>query len=536
MAKYILTLILVISFPSRLYSADEIHFDKFADIYLALRGIDKEPSILQTALGEAENGKVFAKTFLGILYQSGTKAIEANQQKAFYWLSQAADSNEPLAVESIAFYYKNGEDGIVEKDVQKAVDFFKKAYDLAIDSSPLIAPNSKNISDVLLRESSEKLAQIYDDADNLPALREGYVNRGNPSQEELDIRYADAALDSWNFSNAYTAATLICHLKESGSPEATRLEQRFVDSPPLSGKKRSLRYKGDVERLPQQAAEAVKKREVEEARGAGKALLRKNGETHNSSFGDLKEAEKQVRDGAMRWLKTSVERGSPWSQNRLALRLESGDGTPKDPEKALALFTEAAESGAAYAQFNLGTRYYNGSGVAKDLDKAEEWLTKAKEGGNKEADHFLALIEQERVRTTRKNIPHSGRSAGRFTVYEFFHNPSRAGRVGEGDRITLAGVVTTPLNLNMKPDAPGHRKIGFILTDIYGSSMVDVAIEYNPDSIDGKATDNIPTQYFEALGRDEALFAEVECTVSVGSHGFTQFSDFKLVGTTTQGF
>src|SRR5437868_6790852 len=49
-----------------------------------------------------------------------------------------------------------------------------------------------------------------------------------------------------------------------------------------------------------------------------------------------------------------------------AVAYEHGEGVPKDPIRAAALYCAAARSGDAEAQFSLGWMYANGRGIARD--------------------------------------------------------------------------------------------------------------------------------------------------------------------------
>ena len=50
-----------------------------------------------------------------------------------------------------------------------------------------------------------------------------------------------------------------------------------------------------------------------------------------------------------------------------ALAFEHGEGVPKDPMTALALYCVAARAGSAEAQYNLGWMFANGRGVGRPL-------------------------------------------------------------------------------------------------------------------------------------------------------------------------
>ncbi|MNC66337.1 Sel1 repeat protein [compost metagenome] len=58
-----------------------------------------------------------------------------------------------------------------------------------------------------------------------------------------------------------------------------------------------------------------------------------------------------------------------------------GQGVPKSPDNALALFRKTASQGLANAQSNLGVMYVSGHGVSQDYKKSIYWINKAAEQG-----------------------------------------------------------------------------------------------------------------------------------------------------------
>jgi len=79
-----------------------------------------------------------------------------------------------------------------------------------------------------------------------------------------------------------------------------------------------------------------------------------------------------------------------------AIAYEHGEGVPKDPLKAAALYCLAARAGASEAQFSLGWMYANGRGVAHDDAVAASFFALAAAGGHAEAARMLRFIGDER--------------------------------------------------------------------------------------------------------------------------------------------
>ena len=76
---------------------------------------------------------------------------------------------------------------------------------------------------------------------------------------------------------------------------------------------------------------------------------------------DLKEAAK--------WYGKAAQQGNAWSQYKLGLMYQSGDGVAADDAKAAGLFKQAAEQGNSWAQATYAQVLEQGKGIK--ADKAE---------------------------------------------------------------------------------------------------------------------------------------------------------------------
>ncbi len=81
-----------------------------------------------------------------------------------------------------------------------------------------------------------------------------------------------------------------------------------------------------------------------------------------------------------------------------AIAYEHGEGVPKDPLKAAALYCEAARDGDPDAQYGLGWMYANGRGVARDDAIAASFFALAAAAGNAAAQKALGFVGEERGR------------------------------------------------------------------------------------------------------------------------------------------
>ena len=92
---------------------------------------------------------------------------------------------------------------------------------------------------------------------------------------------------------------------------------------------------------------------------------------------------------ALHWFQQSANLGNQYAQYRLGKLLLSGDGIPRDVERAVRWLTESAEQGNQYAQYALGKLYLLGQEVSQDRNTAARWFTLAAEQGNQYAQYFL---------------------------------------------------------------------------------------------------------------------------------------------------
>lgn len=76
----------------------------------------------------------------------------------------------------------------------------------------------------------------------------------------------------------------------------------------------------------------------------------------------------------------------------LGTKLNDGNNSPVDYEKALRCFKRAAEFDVTEAQFNVAVAYYAGKGVKADPREALHWFKKAAEDGFAEAATMVGIM------------------------------------------------------------------------------------------------------------------------------------------------
>ena len=88
-----------------------------------------------------------------------------------------------------------------------------------------------------------------------------------------------------------------------------------------------------------------------------------------------------------------------------AVAYEHGEGVPKDPIRAAALYCEAARNGDAEAQFSLAWMYANGRGIARDDAVAASLFALAAEQGHTAARKALQFIRDAEGRLPECMLP-----------------------------------------------------------------------------------------------------------------------------------
>lgn len=101
--------------------------------------------------------------------------------------------------------------------------------------------------------------------------------------------------------------------------------------------------------------------------------------------------------------------GSPDAQNELGRRHGSGDGVPKDSQKALHFYELAAARNLPAAQLNLGYMHLMGEGVRKDPSLAARLFYKAAVQG-----HYAAQYNLGRLFATGEGVRKNGAMAERW--------------------------------------------------------------------------------------------------------------------------
>ena len=161
---------------------------------------------------------------------------------------------------------------------------------------------------------------------------------------------------------------------------------------------------------------------------------------------------------------TSLAR--PVALRKQAIAYEHGEGVPKDPARAIALYCEAARLGDAGAQFNLGWMYANGRGVGRDDALAAYFFRAAAAQGDEHARDMLRRVGEPVARTPQcmreRALGQIGvvrefvaTSAGQKKVVDLVKKLAPEYRVNP--HLALA-VIRTESNFNAKAQSPKNAQ------------------------------------------------------------------------------
>jgi TPR repeat protein len=108
----------------------------------------------------------------------------------------------------------------------------------------------------------------------------------------------------------------------------------------------------------------------------------------------MRKGEGTVKDPkrALWFYEEAGRKGFALAQLNAAFMYLEGDGIPKELDAAAFWFHEAALAGSPIAQYNLGVMYEGGLGIDKDLPRALGWYALAARSGNQHAMDRLAVL------------------------------------------------------------------------------------------------------------------------------------------------
>lgn len=112
---------------------------------------------------------------------------------------------------------------------------------------------------------------------------------------------------------------------------------------------------------------------------------------------------------AFSWFLKAAENGYPFAQNSVAVCLQRGSGTERNPKASFKWAKLSAYAGYVGGQETVGIHYINGDGVPQDLDMANAWFKIAADSPNNSmakiyAGKIAEYVNQKRSAALEKQL------------------------------------------------------------------------------------------------------------------------------------
>lgn len=276
---------------------------------------------------------------IGFAYEFG-KGVEIDNSIAISWYEKAAKAADVFGLINLANFYKKGVSGILEKDLEVADKYYKKAF---------------NKAKILVKKGDVRAQRV---------LGYCYVKGlGVEQNTEKSIKWLKKAARKRD-CNAMSSLAL------------------YYDNG--DGVKKNIK-------------KAVKLYKAAAEHGSAEAQA-----NFGICFEYGTGVKKDIHE-AFKWYNKAAERMLARGLYFMGLCYEFGDGTAENPKAAYESYNDAAKRGNIKAQYRLAKCYETGKGVEKDLKKAAEWYEKLANSGEVRAKYYLGVFYEE-GKGVEKNI------------------------------------------------------------------------------------------------------------------------------------
>lgn len=329
---------------------------------------------------------VVAKVKLGALYAKGI-GVEKNDDMAFIFYEQAAESGDSYGMNCLALCYRDGKG--CTKDLARYIELLNKSADLG---NPVAMNNLGNAysSGCGVEKSYDKANELYIQASNIGGYALAYANLGVSYEHgygfEKDLvkafqfykiaAEADDCFAQRNMGRCY----------QYGYGTESDMSQAYIwYLKAAEAEDRVAQYKigrffefgwGNVEKNEAKAVEWYQK-SADQNYADGQTSL---GYCYCYGIGVEKNEKK-----AIEWYQKATALGDKAAQRHLGLCFLYGRGIDRDVYKAINLLEKSSEKGDELAACRLGDIFFEIEDELFDAEKALMWYKKAAEAGNKEA-------------------------------------------------------------------------------------------------------------------------------------------------------
>jgi TPR repeat protein len=308
----------------------------------------------------AKKGHLQAQLQLAATYFYGRHGAQRDYTLAMHWFQKAEEKGSAVAQFNLGLCYDRGLG--VERDVAKALDYYKKAADQDLEQGQINA--SALLIELGMSSQAEDYLRIAAAKNNAYAMREYARMLLYGRQAIRDPAGARELLDGAN---------------EAGDTESLLLLADY--------------HSGNIDGVPPNGNQMFDYLWKAAARNIPEAMS-KVGFCYEEGIGV-----KRDTATAVKWYRKASEAGHPQAMINLAHCCNMGKGTEHDPEKAVSWFYKAAQSKHPEAKvvgtFNLGVAFATGSGVEKNESKAFKLFEMAAKAGYAQAQYNAGVFCEE---------------------------------------------------------------------------------------------------------------------------------------------
>jgi TPR repeat protein len=348
----------------RIHSLDHILKDflwQIGEMYRFGMGTERAPiKAMECFEGASKLGAIAGNYHIAMMHWDGDLGT-VDRQKAIYMLEECVRKKYWKAAVQLGLLYSSPEVFGIEKDVTKAMKYFKMASDAGVDDGKVLFKAMamiENVGEDALREAVEVCA------DSNSSWTKYYLAVFMLAMEDQDI---DEEL-------GLSASTMIVRVLELSAKE-NNLEAEY-----LLG---CLYFDGKLVEKNKEISLKHFKNCADRMHTQG---LFRMGEMY--SVGDS--VEKNLARAA-EFFVLAARKGHLQATFRLSLLLWNGDGIPQNRNAAVSYFIQVASKGNPNAQFLAGLCYEQGLHVDRSIPTAIEYYSKSAEQGNEEA--ALSLVK-----------------------------------------------------------------------------------------------------------------------------------------------
>ena len=324
-------------------------------------------------------------------YKNGDGVIE-NEAEFFRLLRLSAEAGLGDALNRMGYCYEYGI--AVEKDISKAIEFYKKAAKKQNNKGQCnlgrIYDEGKGIEKNLVE--AIRLYKLSADQENPSAqMKLGYCYEfGYGVKQDLNM-----AVTMYELASAQGNAAAQCNLGYlyevgKGVEQSYEKAKEYYEKAADKGHTRAQYNLGAM-----YEAGHLGKVDIEKALELYRKAADKNYTSALIQLGNLYRIGTVVtKDSelAVKYYERACKNDSCSAFFYLARMYELGNGVEQDYKRAVSLYKRAAELGSDAANNNLGTLYQEGLGVEEDIAEAVRYYSIASEAGDTYAKYNLAML------------------------------------------------------------------------------------------------------------------------------------------------